>query len=279
MDKALRILFVLVLGSLTSISVSLSNAQSSGKTILRVRGANTMATMIDKLAKTYDEIHTDCSVAVSGGGIQEGLRALQDKTVDVVMATRQISTKESQSVSQKGIRLTERLIGWEAIPIIVHPDNPVKELTVEQLRKVFAGDCTDWNDLGGETLQIVLYVGDPSRSGMAEFINESVLKTVPPYANLRRYYPSIIKDVSSRADAAGYVPLALALKAQSHGTIKILGIKKDSASPAIWPSPETVADRTYPLTRPLFLCYDEKSTKNQIKQFVEFCASKGLGLQ
>ncbi len=279
MDKALRIVLVLTVVFSVWFIASPSQAQDTGKIIIRVRGANTMATIIDKLAKSYTEIHRECSVAVSGGGMQEGLKALLDKTANVAMATRETNAQEKQLAGEKRIKLVEQLVGWDAIAIIAHPANPVKELTVEQVRKMFTGEYTDWNDLGGEILLIVLYVGDAARSGMAEFFNESILKSPPPYVNPRRYYPSIIKDVSSRADAAGYVPLALGLEAQGHGIIKILAIKKDAESPAILPSHETVANRSYPMLRPLFLCYDGNSSEKQIKQFVEFCAEELMSLR
>ncbi len=279
MGKKLQIALVSAVVFSVALIVSLSQAQDTGKVIIRVRGANTMATMIDKVAKYYMAIQPQCSVPVSGGGMQEGIKCLLEKTADVVMATREMNAQEKQLAAQKGIRLVERLVGWDAIVIIVHPANPAKELSVEQVRKMFLGEYTDWNDLGGEILPIVLYAGDATRSGMAEFFNESVLKSTPPYVNPRRYYPSIIKDVSSRADAAGYVPLASALEAQDQRIIKILAIKKDEGSPAILPSHETVASRSYPLVRPLFLYYDGNSAVKQIKQFVEFCAEKCMSHQ
>jgi phosphate transport system substrate-binding protein len=279
MDKALRIVSVLTVIFSVGFIASVAQAQGTGKTIIRVRGANTMATMIDKVAKSFAEVHPDCAVAVSGGGMPEGLKALMDKTANVAMATRETSSQEKQLAAQKGIKLVEQLVGVGAIAIVAHPANPVKELTVEQVRKTFAGEYTDWNDLGGEILPIVLYVGDATRSGMAQYFNESILKTTPPYVNLRRYYHSIIKDVSSRADAAGYVPLALALEAQIKGTIKILAVKKDADSPAILPSNDTVASRAYPLLRPLFLCYDGNAAGKQIKQFVDFCTEKCMSLR
>ena len=186
-----------------------------------------------------------------------------------------MNAQEKALVAQKkGMKLVEQLIGWDAIAIIAHPANPVKDLTVGQVMKIFLGEWTDWNDVGGEILPIVLYVGDATRSGMAQYINESILKGPPPYANPRRYYPSVIKDVSSRADAAGYTPLGIATEAQKQGIIKILAIKKDAASPAIMPSHETTVSRSYPLLRPLFLYYDGNSGEKKIKQFVEFCAEK-----
>jgi len=279
MDKALRAVVILTVVFPVWLIVSPSRAQDAGKTIIRVRGANTMATMIDRLATAYGQTHREGSVVVSGGGMQEGLQALFGKTANVVMASRKTNAQEKQLAAQKGIQLVEQLVGWDAIVIIVHPTNPVKELTVEQVRKVFSGEYTDWHDLGGEFLQIVLYGGDAARSGMAEFFNDTILQGVPPTLNARRYYPSVIKDVSARVDAAGYVPLALALAAHGQGIVRTLAIKKDADSPAILPSHETIESRTYPLPRPLFLCYDGNSSEKQIKQFVEFCAEKCMSLR
>ena len=222
MGKSLRLVVVLAMVFSVGLVASLSQAQDAGKTIVRVRGANTMATMIDKLARAYMGDHPNCSVAVSGGGMQEGFKCLLEKTADVAMASREMNAQEKALVAQKkGMKLVEQLIGWDAIAIIAHPANPVKELTVDQIIKIFLGEWTDWNDVGGEILPIVLYVGDATRSGMAQYINESILKGPPPYANPRRYYPSVIKDVSSRADAAGYTPLGIATAAQKQGSKNI----------------------------------------------------------
>lgn len=280
MGKNLRLVLVLAMAFSVGLIAPISQAQDAGKTIIRVRGANTMATMIDKMAKAYMADRQNCSVAVSGGGIQEGFQCLLEKTADVAMASREMNAQEkAAAVQKKGMKLVEQLIGWDAIAIIAHPANPVKDLTVDQVMKIFLGEVTDWNDVGGEILPIVLYVGDASRSGMAQYVNEAILKSPPPYANPRRYYPSVIKDVSSRADAAGYTPLGLATEAQKHGIIRILAIKKDAASPAIMPSHETTVSHSYPLMRPLYLYYDGNLGEKHLKQFVEFCATKCMSAQ
>jgi len=279
MNKSLRIVSVMAVVLAVWLIAAPSEAQDDGKIIIRVKGAKTMATLIDKLAHSYAQVHPECSVVVSGGGMHEGFEALYDKTADAAMASRQMNEQEKLLARQKGAKLVEQLVGRDAIVIVAHPANPVNELTVEQVKKVFTGEYTDWNEVGGEILPIVLYVGDAARSGMAEYFNESILKGVPPYVNPRRYYPSIIKDVSSRADAAGYVPLALAQRAQGQRIIKVLAIKKDANSPAILPSHETVADSSYPLLRPLFLYYHGDSREKHVKQFVEFCAEKGMSVR
>ncbi len=279
MSKALRIVLVLVAILSLGFIVPLSQAQDTGKTIIRVRGP----TLWPLWWTNWPKPMLKTIVTARCGQWwrhARGLKALVDKTASVAMAARETNAQEKQMAFQKGVKLVEKLIGWDALAIIAHPANPVKELSVDQVRKTFTGDYTDWNDLGGEILPIVLYVGDATKSSMAQLFNESILKTTPPYVNPRRYYPSvIIKDVSSRAMQQVTVPLALALEAQGHGTIKILGIKKDADSRAILPTHETVADHSYPLLRPLFLCYDANSTGKAYQAIRGFLRGKCMSIR
>jgi phosphate transport system substrate-binding protein len=259
------------------LQAHLSCAQDPKKVIIRIKGEGSMANLVDGWARAYVAAHPECSIVVSGCTPQEGFNALMDKTAEMFMVCHPMTAQDSSNAARHGIALAERLVAWDGICLLVHPKNPVRELTLEQVRKIFNADYFDWNEVGGEILPIVAFVYEPDKSSMAAYFNQVILKSQPESANTRRYFPSIIKDVSKSVDAIGYAPLALALEAKARGKVKLLAVKKSNDSPAVAPSKESVAQGAYPLNCPLYLYYNRNQGEKHIQRFVDFCATQGSG--
>jgi phosphate transport system substrate-binding protein len=256
-----------------------TDAQDIAKEVIRVQGAESAADMVDSLAKEFMSANPNCNIVVSGGSdLQGSLGALFSGETDLVMESVDIHEPERETARSKGVDLQERIIGWGGIVIIANPSNPVSELTVEQVKKIFTGQTGSWKEVGGNDEQVtVLTVGD-KRIGTLEYFTREFLKApIAQNAVTKAFFRAIVPTVEETKNAAGYVRVRNILQLKEKGQeskIKIIAIKKDDASPAVLPTRESVNNGTYPITRPYLLCGNEKKLSATAKHFLEFCASR-----
>jgi phosphate transport system substrate-binding protein len=274
----------LVLALLLGATVCFSNAQEQPGKIIRVRGSNIMASLVDSWAKAFSSSNPGIRVMVSGGsgtegtdGTAAGFEALFDKRADLVMASRKIIVKELQAAALSGSKPVEIEVGKVGVAVITRSDNPVKELTFEQLRKIFNGDFTRWSEVGGPDEPIAV-ITNQQTSGVGLFLRATVMEhgLFTSEAAIRDLYHNIIREVSKKKPAAiSYAGFADAHRAVQNNLIKVIGVKKDSNSQVVFPTEETVKNNSYPLKVPVYLYYDDVSAGDQLKRFVEFCKGRG----
>ena len=156
---------LLIAFSLLSLSV---NAQ-------RIKGSDTVLPVAQQTAERFMNQHPDARVTVTGGGTGVGISALMDNTTDIAMASRPIKFSEKMKIKEAGQDVDEIIVAYDALAVVVHPSNPVKQLTRQQLEDIFRGKITNWKQVGGDDRKIVVYSRETS-SGTYEFFKESVLK-------------------------------------------------------------------------------------------------------
>jgi phosphate transport system substrate-binding protein len=284
MTKRYVTMLGLVLALLLAAMICFSYAQDQTGKVIRIRGSNVMASIVDDWAKTFSAGNPGIRVMVSGGGGTEGtdgtaagLEALFDRTADLIMASRQINEKELQAAALSGSKPIEVKVGKVGVAIITHPANAVRELTLEQLRKIFIGDYTRWSEVGGPDEPIAV-ITNQQTSGVGIFLRATVMENgyFTSDAGIRDLYHNIIREISKKKPPAiGYAGLVDAQRGAKNNLIKILGIKKDADSPAVLPTAETVKNLSYPLSVPVYFYYDGASAGEQVKIFVEFCKNRG----
>jgi phosphate transport system substrate-binding protein len=243
---------------------------------LLIRGSGAMATLVDGWAKAFAEANPGARIMVSGGGTSAGFEALFDKAVHLVMATRKINEKEIQAASLAGVKYSETQICRDGVAIIANPVNPVRELTIEQLKKIWTGDITSWKDVGGPDEPILVVTSDQT-SGTAWFLRHHVMEDgyFTGDARIRDFYNEIMRDVSRAKPAAlGYCSFQDAEKAEKSKLVRIMAVKKDEQSTAVVPSDDSMKSGSYPLIMPLYLYWNAASASAQVKQFVDFCKSR-----
>ena len=159
----------------------------------------------------------------------------------------------------------------DGLAIIVNPVNPVAELSMEQIRKIFTGEYANWKDVGGPDLPVIV-LSRESSSGTFVFFQEFVLNKADytPKARLLAGTSAIVQSVAADQGAIAYVGLAFALEAKA--TVKMVPVKSSDGAPAFLPSDETVSAGQYPVARPLYL-YTNGSSSSEVKSFVDFCLS------
>jgi phosphate transport system substrate-binding protein len=171
--------------------------------------------------------------------------------------------------------LANKLIGYSGMAVMTNPKNTVDELTLEQLRKVFTGEYTNWKQVGGPDAQIRPLTRRIPESGGAVFFMEEVLHKKAYGANtvFAESWNSIVQVCSAANDLPIGIGPALVAKSQ----IKLLAIKPDENSPAVKPSEDALKDGSYPIINPIHMYWDSKSDDERIKSFVEYCAREGVG--
>ena len=116
----------------------------------RIKGSDTVLPIAQQTAERFMALDPNARVTVTGGGSGVGISALLDKTTDIAMASRSIKFGETMKAKKLGEDLTEAIIAYDALAVVVHPSNPVSRLTREQLEGIFRGKITNWKEVGGE---------------------------------------------------------------------------------------------------------------------------------
>lgn len=151
-------------------------AATTGMQAQRIKGSDTVLPIAQQTAERFMTLNPSARVTVTGGGTGVGISALLDQTTDIAMASRAIKFSEKMKAKAAGEDLAEVPIAYDALAVVVHPSNPVTQLTRQQLEDIFRGKVTNWQQVGGDDRKIVVYSRETS-SGTYEFFKESVLKT------------------------------------------------------------------------------------------------------
>lgn len=245
-----------------------SGAPSQPVSAITVKGSDTMVHLVTAWSEAYMKAKPDVGISVTGGGSGTGIAALLGKSTDVCSASREMSAEEKKKASEQGIVLQETVVARDGIAIVVHPSNPIAALDMEQIRKIYTGAVTQWDQVGGASVPVVP-LSRESSSGTFIFFQEHVLNKKDFAANVRMMpaTAAIVQSVADDAQSVGYVGLGYALEAGAK--VKVLPIKKEAASVAVIPSAGTVRDGSYSIARPLYF-YTGRNTP-ALAEFLKFC--------
>jgi phosphate transport system substrate-binding protein len=264
----------MILGiSTTSIALGQETAQMA----IRANGAAISSDQVQLWANSFMQGNPATRIVVTGSSAGKGFASFFAKNSELVIASRVISADEQKKAAAENVELGERVVGYSGIAVITSPKNPVSELTMAQLRKIFSGDCVNWKEVGGPEAPIRCFTRRVPESGAALFFQEKVLDKQPygPNTTIAESWSTIIKVCSAATDLPIGIAAVIPALAAS-GKIKILGIKEDPHSNAVQPSDETLKNKTYPIILPFRFYWDAKAATPQLKAFVEFCAAAGL---
>lgn len=235
---------------------------------LKIKGSDTLLPLAQKWAEVYMKKNPGSSLTVTGGGSGVGIASLIDGTTDIASASRSMKMDEKLKLQDAGRGYKEIIVAYDALAVVVNPNNSVKKLTREQLESIFTGKFTNWNQVGGANMKIIAYSRESS-SGTYEFFKEHVLNK-KNYASSCLLMPAtgaIIQSVSQTKGAIGYVGLAYINK-----TVETLSVSYDKGKTYIEANETTAKNRTYPIVRPLYFYYLLKSEKS-VKPLIDFIMS------
>lgn len=252
-----------ILSAATSVLIA-TNALAGSPSKITVKGSDTLVIQAQKWAEIYMNKNVDVKIQVTGGGTGTGFAALQNQTTDLCNASRKIRAAEiAECIKAFGKRPTEYKVCLDGLSVYVAAENPVKELTMDQLMLIFTGKTKNWKEIGGNDAPITVYSRENS-SGTYEFFKENVLqgKDFAARAQTMPGTASVLQAVAKDKNGIGYGGAAYGAGA------KHLAIKKTDSSPAIEPTEENVVKGIYPIWRYLFVYVNPALDKGDIASYL-----------
>jgi len=255
-----------------------SAPQAENSTVVHFSGSKYLYFTVTDLAKRYMEREAETKVIVTHADQHSYLQSLSDNTSDAIMTLGKMEEDLKEEAVEQGISLQEKVVGWGAVALVTDPKNPVNELTMDQVRKIFLGEYVKWAQVGGLDEPIITMSRDEAVSGTERFFREFVLQGFPlAQQTVKLFDPDIVRAVWKRQGSIADARYSEAVRGRIRGMVKIIALKENADSPAVMPSVDTIGDRSYPLSAPQVLYYDAKSRTRGLREFVGFCADRGLG--
>jgi len=239
------------------------------------KGSDTIVNLALAWAERYQTIHPEVRLSVTGGGSGTGIASLINATVDIANASRQIKAEEIAEARSKGINPVEHIIARDAIAVIVNPNNPVRELTLQQIADIYSGKYDNWQQVGGEDRPIVR-LSRETNSGTHVYFLETVLrlgqkdnKTLfSTDTLLLASSEGIINEVRQNPNAIGYDGLGYV-----PDDLKTIAIARQAGEAYILPSIATVNDNSYPIARDLYM-YTAGQPEGAVAAYLEWILSE-----
>jgi len=267
---------LLVLLALTACGPDSSSATASDSSAnyIENKGSDTIVNLALAWAEKYQAEHTDVRISVTGGGSGTGMAALINKTVDIANASRQIKAEEVDQAKSNGVDPVEHVIARDAIAVIVNPENPVNELTLQQISDIYSGKISNWSEVGGDDRPIVR-LSRETNSGTHVYFLETVLrlgnsKDKTLFSMDTLLLPSsegIIAEVRQNPNAIGYDGLGYVPK-----DLKMIAIAKGAGGAFVPPAIATVNDKTYAIARDLYM-YTNGEPTGVVKEYLDWILS------
>jgi phosphate transport system substrate-binding protein len=234
--------------------------------IISIKGSDTVLPLVQREAEFYMLQDSVPSLEVTGGGSGVGIKALLENTTDIAMSSRELRTDERLDFKAAQIDIVEQPIAYDALALVVHPSNPVKQLTREQIELIYTGRITNWKEVGGNDLKIILFSRESS-SGTYEFFKEHVLnkRNFSASALCTSSNGAIVQSVSQTPGAVGYTSLA-----HLNQAVKPLAVSYDQGQKYILPADTAVS---YPISRPLYFIYARNGSEHALP-YINFVLSE-----
>ena len=245
---------------LTALSaVTLASAQK-----LVIKGSDTLgAKLVPMLAEDYKASHPGVTFEIAAEGSTTGIAAIVDGTAQIGMSSRRAKPTEMSAGTAKGVSLKPTIVAFDGIGVIVNGNNPIGALTKRQVEQIFAGDITDWSQVGGTAGPISIYTRNTSSGTYSDFKELAMKKR--DYASSSQKMAGneqIAAEVAKNANGIGYVGLAY---------LHDPGIKTVAIDGAT-PTEDSVLAKQYPYARPTFY-YTNGDATGEAAKFLEFTLS------
>ncbi|CAM3972351.1 Phosphate-binding protein PstS 1 precursor [Vibrio aerogenes CECT 7868] len=258
----LRLLFNLLLSTLMIITAVTSQATAKEIT---VSGSTSVARIMDVLAEDYNATHPDTYIAVQGIGSTAGITLIKKGVADVAMSSRYMTEIELDS------QLDVQLLAYDGLAIVVNLANPVKNLTREQIYKIYKGKITNWKEVGGNDQKIAVVTREAASGsrfsfesllGLTRVVNNRLVSDISPN-NLVVNSNSMVKSlVTHNAQAVGFISTGSVDRSVKALTFE--GIKA---------TPDNISNGKYQLSRPFLILHYPGKVSKETNQFTEYLKS------
>lgn len=266
---------------LLTLVIGLVFSACKKREVLTIGGSETMHGMADFLGNAFEKENSSISVEVMGGGSQVGIDLMSKGKLDMALSSRDLSEDEFAKLNRDN-NLEKLTIAYDGIALVVHPSNPVNQMTAKQVSDVFSGAIVDWSELGGKKEKISLVVRNDKSGTLNYFttfaLQQRILGLKEYEKNRDRVFgksAQIVRDNDEMANliekdpnAIGFMGMGSAF-VENPEKLKVLEFAKTSEDEYVKPTPKNVFDRKYKLSRGLYLLY-RADTKEKIEAFTSF---------
>ncbi len=283
--KSLGVITILALVLYSFFIFSGSSNKDAGKgvtngdthTKIKNKGSDTMVNLAQAWAEAYTNISDTVSVEVSGGGSGTGVAALINGTVDIANCSRQVKAEEKQkALENTGKEPIEFIVGYDALAVYVHKENPLSNITIPQLAEIYgeSGTITKWDQLGiansGCRSDKIIRISRQSNSGTYFYFREALLGKERDF-ELGSLDLHGSKDV---VEVIGRTPCAIGYSGMGYATdhVKMVKVAKGQDEPYYAPNLENVIAKTYPIARPLYM-YSLGEPTGEAKAYLDWIFS------
>jgi phosphate transport system substrate-binding protein len=234
-----------------------ATATVSAREVIQNKGSDTLVNVAQAWAEAYQTVNPEVAISVSGGGSGTGIAAMINGTVDIANASRAMKEKEIKQAESQGQNPVQHIVGYDALAVYLHTDNPVKTLSIPQLAEIYGEDpsVTKWTDLDIEVPgckdQKIVVVSRQNNSGTYAYFRKAVLGGKRDYrlGTLDMHGSKDVVDLVEKTPCAiGYSGLAYAT---DH--VALLCVATEEGGECVNPSVASAADSSYPIARPLFM--------------------------
>ena len=271
-----RTKFYIVFLAIFCVLFSCSTQQ--GKNInagMQIKGSDTIVNLVQVWAEKFSQINDGTNVGVTGGGTGTGFAALLNNTCDIAMASRQVEENEINLAKKQNITYKEFIVGLDGLAVLVNKNNPINDISIDQLRDIFMAKITNWKEIGGEDRPIVL-LSRESNSGTHMFFKETVIRLnditskdeFSPKALLMPSSQAIVDEIYQNPNAIGYAGIGF-----MNEQTKALSVSAQNSTEYFYPTIENVMYGRYPISRPLYL-YTNGEPKGIVKDFIDYALSE-----
>ena len=252
------------------------SASAEARVLIQNKGSDTLVNVAQAWAEAYREIDSEVAVAVSGGGSGTGIAAMINGTVDIANASRSMKSKEVELAKSKGQNPIEHVVGYDALAVYLHKENPAKTLTIPQLAEIYGedGETESWTQIGIEVPgckgQEIVMVSRQNNSGTYAYFRSAVLGKMRDYKmGTRDMHGS--KDV---VDLVEKTPCAIGYSGLAYATdhVKLACITKGKGAECVMPTVQSASDGSYPIARPLFM-YTNGEPAGEVKEYLDWILS------
>ncbi len=258
-----------------------ADGDGAKKTIIANVGSDTMVNLAAAWADAYRKVEPGVSVEVGGGGSGSGVTALTQGTAAIANLSRTFDAKEIADFTAKhpGKAPKEYMVGYDAMSIFVHKDSPLNEISIEQLAEIYkeGGKVSKWSELGipapGGKDEIVR-ITRQSNSGTVHYFQETVLGKTNGKKNEFRLGAVVANGSNDVAKIIGQTVNAIGFSGMAYATgeIKVLKVSKKTGEPAVAPSVASTLDKSYPISRPLFM-FTAGEAEGAAKKYLDWILS------
>ncbi len=251
-----------IIGLALVLVLSLSAGMAMAGQKITITGSTTVLPVAQRAAEVFMKTHPQVSISVAGTGSGDGIKSIIDGTADIGDASRDMKKKEVARAKAKGVTPVRHVVGLDCIVPVVHPSNPVSNLTLAQLAAIYTGKIKNWSQVGGLD-KVIVVISRDSSSGTYEVWHKRVLKKarVRPDAQLQASNGAVATAVSGNKYAIGYVGIGYLTP-----RLKALTVNGVAASA------KTAMDKSYPVARALYM-FTRGQPTGAVKAFLDFIKS------